>query len=315
MVRSWRFVRATALACLGMGWMLAGACGGRTTPIVCSDATQGPKAIFGEALQIPTPDGPYKLFQGGKEYGCVGLRWSNQAGDPPSFVVQYNPDGKYLVRDGSGNFSDASVSAAVSAGVDKFDVFFFLSKESPDSIDCKSYVQRGLESCVSKVGANAKCVLAWRIQGVTMGGDNGVCKLCYREQCNGRDDDCNDDGSGTGIDDAGACGSVLGQSCLFVPTVDAKTAGCDANTKDIKCLLDGNNEAYLCAGTVAEPTALQWRKVPEVAAGCNDANDGKSINTGGKELLCDLCDNKRTFRLKDGPRCAENAVVAYTPPK
>lgn len=315
MLRSWRFVRAVALGCLGMGWLLAGACGGRTTPIVCSDAAQSPKAIFGAALQIPTPDGPYKLFQGGKEYGCVGLRWSGQAGDPPTYVVQYNPDGKYLVRDAGGTFSDASVSASVAAGVDKFDVYFFLSKESPDSIDCKGYLQRGLESCVSKVGANAKCVLAWRIQGASMGGDNGTCRLCYREQCNGRDDDCNDDGTGKGVDDAGACGSVLGQSCLYVPTVDAKTAGCDASTKDIKCLLDKGNEAYLCAGTVAEPAALQWRKVSEVAAGCNDANDGKSIKTGSKELLCDLCDSKRTFRLKDGPRCAENAVVAYTPPK
>lgn len=316
MLQAWRVVRLASVALMGVGLLLAGACGGRTTPIICGDATQSPKSIFGDALEVPTPAGAYKLFQNGQEFGCMGLRWTSQTGDPPNFIVKFTQDGKYLVRDASGNFSDASVTTSVPAGVDKFDVYFFVSKESPDTIDCRSYLQRGLDGCIARSGSNAQCVFAWRLKDVAMSGDNGVCRLCYREQCNGKDDDCNDDGTGVGVDDAGTCGSILGQSCKYVATVDSSTPGCDANTKDIKCLLDQTNTAYVCIGTVAEPTTLQWRKIPDVAPGCTDANDGKTLMVGAKEMLCDTCDGKRTFRLKEGAgsRCATTAILSYVPP-
>ncbi|MEM1009291.1 MAG: hypothetical protein AAGJ35_09825, partial [Myxococcota bacterium] len=282
--------------------MMVLSCQSRDEPLVCSAET--PKQRFGDALEIPTQSGNYKLFGKGEEFGCVGLKWEGQTGAPPAFVVKFSADGKYQVRNTAGEFVDASLSASVAAGVQKFNVVFLISRENPKDLDCSGYVTRGIAGCFG----DDNCLMGWRFSEVEVNGGSGTCSLCSQETCSAKDEDCD------GKVDEGACGKVRNTNCTKVGNVDQNTPGCQDDTQECGCLVDEKDQVHVCVSTPgADPKPpLKWTLLSEVTKQCT--GDVK-ILCGESSFFCEKCGETRVWRAAEriGDRCNISNFLQYQP--
>ncbi|HAA55494.1 MAG TPA: hypothetical protein DCE42_12105 [Myxococcales bacterium] len=302
------FVRINLLVWLLIGVsMLGSGCGAGS--IECSAptslATVFPNLTVTGLDQTPT----YKLFEKGSEFGCLGLIWDEQSGEPPAYRVQLNADGTYKLQNPTTKeFVDAPLNATVAAGVPKVDmhVYIFRNVTDVNALDCTNIIRGKLDGgCWN----NSNCVFAILMKDLPSGGGSATCSICQREICNTKDDDCDgqvDEGDPeTGV---APCGSVIGAACQSAPSVP--TSACPA-TSACSCL-NVNGQIYVCAG--ADAASQAWTPINTVAGLCaSGADDGKSHFCGSDEMLCDECDNKRVFRKKviaaGATRCRDKLVA------
>jgi len=245
----------------------------------------------------------YKAFSKGDEFGCLGITWTGITKDPPAFLVQVKKDGTYLVQDPqTKKFTQDKIGATIDSGVDKIDTFILIykDKQTAEKLDCGAIAKGGVAGC----WADERCVFGWLGKDIPVAGTGGSCKLCVREQCNGKDDDC--DGVNDQEENPPACGSLMNKACQFAETVTAQTKGCDSGNK-CTCLVDKAGKAYVCA-SAQQGKQLAWKEVSTVAGLCTDANDGKQHFCGGRALLCDKCDNKRVWRSATGGGCGDGVL-------
>lgn len=304
------------LALSVLGAFASVGCSSKPDPILqCrGQAGTNPTTVFpNKTVVLGGASGSYELFKGGKEYGCLGITWEGQT-NPVTYIAEVKSDGTYLLQDPSSKqFVADGVRTNIAAGVAKIDVWLYLLKRDPAQLDCKAVVQSGLQGCL-QVGGD--CLFAWRSVGVPASAEGtGTCRLCSRELCNGKDDNCDAKGE---VDEGKACGSVLGQGCRFVPEVKPDTAGCTAAAA-CECLRDSQGAIYVCAapadpndGQKPDAAQLKWTIVEEAAKLCTQGGPVKTYFCAKSELVCDTCGGKAVFRPRT-EACAKQIFLEYTP--
>lgn len=235
------------------------------------------------------------IFVKGDRPGCLGIHWEGQTNDPPSFAVVIKQDGSYIVYDPNTKVeavSDTKLGATVSPGVSKVDVTICVMNvpsEKVTELDCKNIAKGKVEGCIN----NPEALYAWQGKGIPMNASegNGTCRLCHNEVCDSKDNDC--DGQ---VDEGGACGRILGKSCIAFngadPTKDPKAPKCNSK-EPCQCLRANTGTYYVCVGKTAGE--VKWTSVSVAAQTCTKAVSNSlepNVNRsfcGSEALLCDKC--------------------------
>jgi hypothetical protein len=247
----WR--RALVLVVL-LGWL--GCAGVPNTPIL---------DFKGKAECDPTKVvGATAFAKGGKAYGCLSL--TNTGKDDQVFPIQINKDGTYMVQDpSSGEFTDEKIGAAVAAGVEKINIDIYFLQEDPAKIN-KDYCTNIAKEKVAGCLANAKCLFVWRGEQLPLDrkADPGTCRICSKEKCNGKDDNC--DGT---ADENNACGTIIGYRCEY----GKETPGPCTPAGPCRCVVTPQGK-QICYGT--KSFEQKWKPYSEVQAQC----------TAGSKFFC-----------------------------
>lgn len=281
-------------------WMQGGCAGIPNEPLPQLSCPM--QEAFGKDLNIVSlsKGQTYKLFQkGGEEYGCMGIVWAGQTGTPPHFVTLLKQDGSYLVYDPATKqpVTQDKVGANIAPGVREVDVLLFIydipAKDAP-TMDCASLVKAGIAGC----WANTSCLFV--LHGAKIPLDrakgNGSCRVCQRELCNGKDDNCDLNGEIDEVTEGqNPCGKILNVGCGYADKpVTSQTSGCDGK-QGCKCLVYGQ-QVYVCAGSSSDN--VQWMPIDEATKQCNKeaSETSAKYSCGNMPLICDLCDGNYSWR-------------------
>lgn len=288
-------------------------CGGREEP-PDAGAECDPAKEFGTTGVVLPGKAPYKLFTSQKEeYGCMGIFWEGQTGSPPSYRTLIKKDGSYLIyNEKTKNWgTNEKVYATVGSGVDFIDIMIFVYKvtaKEATTLNCASLVKGGATGCWK----NDQCLFAWKHEKVPMDATagNGTCRICRREVCDGKDNNCDSAKKADEVDAAGnsACGKVLGTECGYSKDpVTTKTPGCSA-TSTCSCIIH-KDQVYVCAGATSDK--VQWMPIAQAAAACTmkGVNDGAKFACGKMALICDECAGKPSWRDMNGS--CNDGIMSY----